>query len=288
MIEITDLSFSYTDEAVLQNINLSVKAGDFMILFGEDDAGKTTLLHTLIGLLKPQTGSLNLFGQPAGRLSAGERAWMRFVPDEVVIENMSAAAYFSLWRTVSPEYDRQLEDRLCEEFHITPQTGFLQMTYGENKAVQIIAALCARPRLLILDEPSNFLDDRVYRQFLRVLRDCHAEGMTILLATEKYADAGGFGNCYAYLKAGFIKKCAAIPIQDRRYKVVTIEGGDREVLSKYMNGYEEAEDHKICLYMEDMTKLPLILHRTGGRDFIVEETTLEEELDRDFSRWEPL
>lgn len=286
MVEITDVSFAYTGETVLKDVRLTVEEGDFLVLFGADDAGKTTLAHLLTGLLKRQEGSITLFGQDIDQFTEQERAWLRYVPDEVVLENITAADYFSLWQSVSLEYDRELEDKLCEMFQVNQQNKFLNMTYGENKSAQMIAAICARPRLLILDEPANFLTDKLWLDFLQVLKECHVEGMTILLITEKYADAAGYANRYAYLKEGTIKNSADVPVPERRWKVITMEGGNSEILNKMMNGHEVRGDQNICLYREDMTKLPLILQRTGGRDFIVEETTLEEELDMDFSRWE--
>jgi ABC-2 type transport system ATP-binding protein len=240
----------------------------------------------IIGLLKPQSGSISIFGKTAERLSAEERSWLRYVPDEVILEKITASTYLSMWQSVSPNYDSLLQERLCEEFAVDPKEQFLNMTYSENKATQLIAAICARPRLLLLDEPANFMNEASYRHLLHILSELNGEGMTILLTTEKYAEAGGYSNCYAYLKDGTIKKTDGVSSPDHRWKVVTIAGGDKEVLNKYMNGYEERGNKKVCLYKEDMTKLPLILHRAGGDDFIVEETTLEEELDRDFSRWE--
>ncbi len=286
MITISDLSFSYGNETVLQDVGLEVKEGDFLILFGADDAGKTTLLHILTGLLSPQQGSVTLFGKAAGQLTAQERSWLRYVPDEVVLENITAADYFALWQSVTPEYDEVLQDELCEMIQVDPQVKFLNMTYGENKGAQLIAAMASRPRLLILDEPANFLTDKSWHQLLRVLKERHDDGTTIVLVTEKYADAGGYGSHYAYLKEGTVKQYAAVPVPDYRWKVVTMEGGNREVLNKLMNGCEERGNQNICLYMEDITKLPLILQRAGGSDFRVEDTTLEEELDRDFTRWE--
>ena len=296
MVNITDVSFSYSGEMALSGVDLRIDAGDFLALFGADDAGKTTLLHILMGYLPKYRGAAEIFSKSANCLTKEEQNRIRYVPDDIIWESLTAAQYLSLWQAKSPGYDHEWQADLCEAFSVLPSVSLMNMTYNENKSVQLAAAICARPELLILDEPANFLDEKNYAFLLKALKRLNELGTTILLATEKYADAMGYCRRYAYLKEGSVKKCGTVPYPDCRQKIVSVSGGNKTYLEQSLGGviqdafvkdeYAEAGyARSVYLYDGEMGLLPNFLHRCACRDFTVEEMTFEEEIDQDFSRW---
>lgn len=192
-------------------------------------------------------------------------------------------------RKAALRYDQELQSRLCEEFAVPLDGQLLDLTYQENKVAQIVTALCANPDFLILDEPMNFLDSGTYLKVLDLLQERNQKGMGILLAAEKYEDAKGRCGSYAYLKEGKIIASGEVPDPDYRKKIVTITGGRQEGLNAVMDKVADMGEEKAAyLYGGAMEELPAILNEAGGRDFTVEELTLEEELEEDYSRWEEM
>ncbi|MBR1931648.1 MAG: ATP-binding cassette domain-containing protein [Lachnospiraceae bacterium] len=288
MIQIRKISTEYDGKTVLKDVDLSVREGDFVALCGGDDAGKTALLHILMGFNTSYSGRVFIMGSRPNNLSAEQRARVRFIPDDIIWERqLTAEDYFALAREASQTYDMKLQNKLCKRYEIPLYNKMLNMTYKENKLVQIIGAISARPRLLILDEPKNFLDKRTYRMLLEELVRLNRTGTTILMAVEKYSDAAGYCSHYAYLKEGQLAASGRAVKRTRKSKIVTARGGDIPFLKKHMERcIRERKGEIVFLYKGDPQMLLLFLYKADCEDWSVEDLTLEEELDRNFERWE--
>ena len=267
---------------MLDQINLHINEKNFSVLFGTDDAGKTTLLYLIMGFAPMYQGNIVWDSDKAPII--------RFIPDDIIWEkSMTVGQYMGFARKAASRYDQELQSRLCEEFAVPLDGQLLDLTYQENKVAQIVTALCANPDFLILDEPMNFLDSGTYLKVLDLLQERNQKGMGILLAAEKYEDAKGRCGSYAYLKEGKIIASGEVPDPDYRKKIVTITGGRQEGLNAVMDKVADMGEEKAAyLYGGAMEELPAILNEAGGRDFTVEEPTLEEELEEDYSRWEEM
>lgn len=289
IVNLEQISRKFGKETALWDINLSMEQGDFLLLFGADDAGKTVLLHILMGFDRGYQGQVQVLGLDPAGWGKEERSLIRFVPDGIVQEDMTGEAYLAMAAEATERYDRKLEKKLCDRLRLPVGEPLLAMTYQENKFIQIVAAVCARPMLLILDEPMNFLGKTGYSLLLKLLAMWNQAGMSILLATEKYSHGEGAGSHYAYLKDGELVKWDKINPQECRKKAVTLRGepeGAGEILHGRVRGIiGKRGGEKTYLYEGAMRELPQLLEEAGARDFIVEELTLEEEIDGDYSRW---
>lgn len=287
MVRMKNVTSQYNGVQVLKDVNLAVEEGDFLVLFGEDDAGKTTLLHILMGFNTSYSGKVALMGNRPNNLNIEQRSRVRFVPDSLIVEpGMTGADYLQYAKDAAGAYDEALQRALCEESNISLQKELKCMSAQENKLVQVIGAVCAGPRLLILDEPSNFLEKQAYALLLKHLGQWNREGTTVLLAAEQYEDARGFSSRYAYLKNGRISVYSSVPSREQRGKIVTVVGGKDEVLKKYLPKCISRYDGKAAYYYKgDMQRLAQILYHAACEDWAVEEPTLREELDGDFSRY---
>lgn len=279
-MKLKNISYSCENNPILDQINLQINEKRFSVLFGADDAGKTTLLHLIMGFVPKYQGHI---------LWESEKPpVLRFVPDDIIWERaMTVKQYMKFAGKAAAKYDEELQSRLCEEFSVPQDGQLLDLTYQENKMTQIISALCAKPDFLILDEPGNFLDSGTYVKMLDLLQERNQKGMGILLAAEKYEDAKGRCQNYAYLKEGRILASGEVPVPDYRKKIVTVTGGRQESLNAVMEKVADLGEEKgAYLYSGSMEELPAILREAAGKDFTVEELTLEEELEADYSRWE--
>ena len=288
MVRMKYVTSKYNGVQVLKDVNLAVEEGDFLVLFGADDEGKTTLLHILMGFNTSYSGKVALMESRPNNLNVEQRSQVRFVPDSLILEpGMTGADYLQYAKDAAGAYDEALQWALCEENAVSLEKELEYMTAQENKLVQVIGAVCAGPRLLILDEPSNFLGRQAYALLLKHLGQWNRKGMTVLLAAEQYEAAGGFCSRYAYLKGGRIIVDSSAPSGEQRGKIITVAGGKGEVLKKYLPNCISRYDGKtVHYYKGDMQRLALILYYAACEDWAVEELTLREELDGDFSRWD--
>ena len=190
IVEIKDLDFSYNEEPVLQNVNLSVRHRDFMAMIGPNGGGKTTLLKLILGLLKPDKGMVRVDGQSPQKASPR----IGYVPQDVYTDRSFPITAIDVvlmgkldpknrWITYSRS-DRKdafaALERLEMAEHAYKKIGVL--SGGQRQRVFIARALVARPKLLLLDEPTAGIDPKGQADFYRLLDELNA-GMTILVVS---------------------------------------------------------------------------------------------------------
>ena len=192
MLEITDLATSYGKIEALKGVSLSAKAGEVTCLLGPNGAGKSTLMLTLSGILKPQRGSVKFEGEElVGKTPAQivERG-MALVPENRLVfpaltvrENLMAGAYkrrdaAGIKSDIEAMFVRfpRLKERI-EQFAGT-------LSGGEQQMLAVARALMSRPRLLLMDEPSVGLAPMVVAEIFSIVKQLHAEGVSIFLVEQ--------------------------------------------------------------------------------------------------------
>ena len=181
-IDIKDLAFEYGKSPVLTDVNLSIDENDFVAIIGPNGGGKSTLMKLMVGLLKPTSGTVRLFGEkvPTKRVAVG------YVPQNtnknidfpITVGECVATGKIGL----SPKSD---EVRAAlERVHIA---GFLdrrlgELSGGERQRVLIARSLVCNPKILFLDEPSNNIDVAGIEALYNMLAE-FSETMTIVIVT---------------------------------------------------------------------------------------------------------
>ena len=204
MLTLTSVQAGYGRLPVLKGISLHVREGEVVTLIGGNGAGKTTTLRTISGLLPVRKGEVQFAGQAVHRL-APERIvplGLALVPEgRRVFASLSVTANLELGafhRTDKRQMRRDLEG-LRERFPLLRERGHQPagtLSGGEQQILAICRALMARPRLLMLDEPSMGLGPRMAAQVYGILRELKDAGTTILLVEQnaraalKIADRG--------------------------------------------------------------------------------------------------
>lgn len=196
VLAVEGVSFAYGAQSVLEDINLSVQAGDFLGVIGPNGSGKTTLLKIMLGLLRPTSGRVRWFGRDlAGRRELGRR--VAYVPQVVhaftpgfpatVTEVVATgrAAGRGLFRGFGSQ-DRQAVAEALEAVGMAAvgQRRVSELSGGQQQRVFIARALAARPQVLILDEPTAGVDVEAQERFYALLGRLHTEhGLTLLLVS---------------------------------------------------------------------------------------------------------
>jgi len=211
VLRVDDLHVYYGEIHALRGVALEVRQGEIVTLLGNNGAGKTTTLKSVSGLLPPRTGrvfldDVSLEGVPAhqvvrkgiAHVPEGRRIFNRLS----VLENLRMGAY--------ARHDSGIEGDLARVFALFPrlQERIAQvagtLSGGEQQMLAIGRALMARPRLLLLDEPSMGLAPVVVEQIFRTIADINREGMTILLVEQNAAMALSIAHRAYVLELGSI------------------------------------------------------------------------------------
>lgn len=178
----------------LCGVDLSVAAGEFVAVMGPSGCGKSTLLHLLGGLDRPTGGEIHLAGERVDRLSEARWALLRrhrigfvfqffnLIDNLTVADNVELPA---LLAGVPAGETRQRRDALLEELGIAGKAREVpgRLSGGEQQRVALTRALINRPAVLLVDEPTGNLDSAASADVLRLLRQSHAQGQTIVLVT---------------------------------------------------------------------------------------------------------
>ena len=204
LLEVKGLSVAYRKVQALNGMDLAVQAGQVVTVIGPNGAGKSTLLNALIGVL-PSAGMLRFEGQDITRLSVEERVelGMCLVPEKrelftemSVEDNLYMGAFSRTRRKKDMDSDLQAIyirfPRLLERREQLAAT----LSGGERQMLALARALMARPRLLMLDEPSLGLAPLMVQEMFRIISDLRQSGVSMLLieqnarAALKVADHG--------------------------------------------------------------------------------------------------
>jgi branched-chain amino acid transport system ATP-binding protein len=193
LLEVAGLSAGYGAVQVLRDITLHVDEGEAVALVGANAAGKTTLLRTINGIIRATAGSIRLAGREVTGLAphdvsrtgiAQVAEGRQLFPEMSVRENLELGAMATkeswLGRAEMLERIVAIFPRVGERLEQRAGT----MSGGEQQQVAIGRALMARPRLLLVDEPSAGLAPVLVQQVFRALREIHAAGTTILLVEQ--------------------------------------------------------------------------------------------------------
>ena len=194
MLEVSDVAVSYGNIEALRGVELSVEEGGITCLLGPNGAGKTTLMMTIAGILRPRRGTIGFLGRDITgmRPSGVVRRGIALVPENRLVfpdmdvhENLIAGAYLHLGK--SRAQVRQDVDHVFARFpRLQERSKQLAGTLsgGEQQMLAVARALMARPRLLMMDEPSLGLAPLIVAEIFRIIRDLNADGTSIFLVEQ--------------------------------------------------------------------------------------------------------
>jgi len=209
LLEIRNLSSGYGEVQILWNVSLNLEAGKLTALVGSNGVGKTTLLRTVVGLLKPWQGSVKFDGRDVTRVSPHAKAAQGLVlvpegrqlfTEMSVYENLEMGAFT---RRTRANFQRNLE-WVYDMFPILKERSDQKagtLSGGEQQMLAVARGLMAQPKILMFDELSLGLAPFLVLNIFEVLQELKAEGLTMLLVEQNVQMALAISD-YAYVLAG--------------------------------------------------------------------------------------
>ena len=219
MLEVRDLVVQYGAVQALKGVSLHAEAGEIVTLIGANGAGKTTLLRTLSGLLPVRSGDIRYDGKSLLRVPAHEIVGLGIAQSpegRMVFANLSVEDNLELgaYRRKDRAAIRADRDAVYQQFprlleRRRQSAGTL--SGGEQQMLAIGRALMARPRLLLLDEPSLGLAPLLVREIFRTIREINQRGVTVLLVEQNAHMALSIAGRGYVLETGRVKIEDAAP-----------------------------------------------------------------------------
>lgn len=193
---------SFRSRQVVNDVSLTVHAGEIIGLLGPNGAGKTTSFHMIVGLLPCDSGTIHINHQEIGNMSMDERSHLGlgYLPQETsVFRRLSVAENIMAILEIRPHLNEQQRKRrlenLLREFHISHLHDNLgsSLSGGEKRRVEIARALASEPRFLLLDEPFAGIDPISISDIQRIIRYLRQNGIGILVTDHNVRET--LGSC---------------------------------------------------------------------------------------------
>jgi urea transport system ATP-binding protein len=189
MLKLKDYNVAYGQSRVINDMNLEIGEGEIVALVGRNGMGKTTLLKSLIGMVPHQSGSIMLNGQEIGPMESHQRvaSGIGFVPQgRMIFSTMTVTENIITGLTTTGE--KKIPEDLYELFPVLKEMGKRRggnLSGGQQQQLAIARALASRPKLLILDEPTEGIQPSIIREMVHTLRRIRDErGLSILVSEQ--------------------------------------------------------------------------------------------------------
>ncbi len=212
MLEVKDLKVNYGLIQAIKGVSFELNEGEIVALIGANGAGKTTILHSLSGMIPAKEGSIVFEGKEITRVPGHKivSMGMAHVPEGrrvfanlTVLENLKMGAYT---RKDKQEYEDVLKEIYSHFPRLEERKNQLAGTLsgGEQQMLAMGRALMSKPRLILMDEPSMGLSPLLVKEVFSIIEYCHKQGITILLVEQNAKMALGIADRAYVLETGKI------------------------------------------------------------------------------------
>jgi len=205
IISIKNVSISYTNNLILENINLKINKGDFIYLIGETGSGKSSLLKALYKGIELNRGSIIVSEYDLKKIRKSKIAYLRrelgiifqdfqLLSDRNIYKNLEFVLRSTGWKDKN-----EIKNRISEVLNkvhlkkVEKKMPF-ELSGGEQQRVSIARSLLNNPKIILADEPTGNLDPEKSKSIIETLKEINLEGTTIIIATHDYSIIKNFPN----------------------------------------------------------------------------------------------
>ena len=281
VIKTTNLTKSYGKNRGIIDVNISVNEGEIYGFIGPNGAGKSTMIKTLLNFLFPTGGSAQLLGLDCVTGSREIKTQTAYVPSEInYYEELTVGDLLAYSDSFYPAADRAYTQSLIERFELETDKKIGELSMGNKKKVALVAALSCRPKLMILDEPTNGLDPLMRQTLFEALNEQRQAGCTIFLSSHNLDEVQSLCSRVAIIREGRIVDIKELGVLSaEKAKKVTVAGKSLpdsiendavKIVSK------DKEKIVFTYHSADMGALLKLLQTMNVQDFLVEDQKLSD------------
>lgn len=283
-IVINDLTKGKGKDKVLRNLNLEILDGEFFSLLGTDKSGKTTLARLLMGYLKASSGSIKLYDMDSFKESKEIKESVSFVPEDMIYDS-KIKSFALLKKTLNAHNLSNTEDIdiLCDYFDFNSNLRVCDLRDRERKLLAIINALVIKPRLLILDSPSKFLEEKdIERLFSHIKKLNEQENLTILLLSDSLREAKKYSSRIAYLSEGKVQDIEYNNVKasgDKVLRITSYRGNLNYFTSIGARILKDEEEETVLYFDGSLPELSKVIYEEGLENYVLEDAKLSDKVN---------
>jgi ABC-2 type transport system ATP-binding protein len=224
IIEVEGLTKSYGSKRGITNVSFQVEEGEVFGFLGPNGAGKTTTIRLLMALLRADAGTARVAGLDSWQQSVEIKRLTGYLPGEPALDpNLTGGQLLEYFGHLRGGIDQGYLKQLITRFDLDPSRKFRHYSSGNKRKVVLIQAFMHRPRLLILDEPTNGLDPLNQQEFGRMVKEVREEGRTVFLSSHVLSEVEQTCTRVGIIRAGQLVRTGGIAeLKDIKRHEITI------------------------------------------------------------------
>ena len=224
IIEVEALTKSYGGKRGVAGVSFAVAEGDAFGFLGPNGAGKTTTIRLLMALLYPDGGRATVAGLDPWKQAVEVKRLTGYVPGEPALEpDLTGGQIIEYFGNLRGGVDRAYQKQLIERLDLDTSRKFRQYSSGNKRKVVLIQAFMHRPKLLVLDEPTNGLDPLNQQTFAQMVREAREWGATVFLSSHILSEVEQLCGEVAIIRDGEIVRSGSVAqLKDIKHYVITL------------------------------------------------------------------
>ena len=204
-ISVANLSKKFGQVTALDQVTFEVKTGSITGFLGPNGAGKSTAINVMLGFLNSNGGSVKISDRLVNVKSVETRRNLGFLSNNFQLDkNLTVSQELEYLGNLTGNYDPKLTKSIAQRLDLDLHAKIKTLSTGNYQKVGIVSALQSRPKLLILDEPTNGLDPLVQAEFNDLIREFNASGTTVFISSHILSEISELCDEFIFIKKGQI------------------------------------------------------------------------------------
>ncbi len=225
IIVLEHLTKYYGKHRGIEDLSLTVQAGEIFGFLGPNGAGKTTTIRLMLDLIRPTRGRARLFGLDSRADSLAIRQRCGYLPGDLALyDSMTGLELLRHFAALRHRADWPFIEHLTQRFQVELQRPLRTLSRGNKQKIGLLQAVLHRPDLLILDEPTNGLDPLMQIEFYRLLEELRATGTTVFISSHNLPEVERICDRVAIIRAGHLITVEKIStLKERALRHISVE-----------------------------------------------------------------
>lgn len=278
ILKIENLTKSYGKKRALDHLNLSVEKGEFFGFIGPNGAGKSTAIRSVLGLILPNEGVVQVFGQDTRQHTQKILSRIGFMPSQSFFyPGMRVKELLKLSASLYRKDCSAKAASLCRRLQLDPEAKIRTLSLGNRKKLAILCALQHEPDLLILDEPSSGLDPLIQKEFFAILKEMNEQGTTVFFSSHNLNEVNRCCSRAAILNQGKLAACGSLrELQGTAARIVQFTGCADLSGLEGIRSVKQEKDRTSFVYEGPLSSLLIVLSQASIEDLTIRQPELEE------------